>query len=160
MNTRVAQMTDAALMSALLKEVFTETYGSALDELTLQMHLDSDLSEEALRGDMVLARYFVTEHQEQILGVLKLSTNATQKAEIAKLYVAKKARALGLGSSLLRAVLLYAEEQRINCLWLKVWEENLLAIAFYERHGFFKTACTEVYVGARVFNDFVMEKTL
>jgi len=160
MNTRVAQMRDVALVSALLKEVFVETYGAALDTKTLEAHLQTDLSVEALSVDMCSARYFVTEHQEQILGVLKLVTNATQKAEIAKLYVAKKARALGLGSGLLASVLLYAEEQRINCLWLKVWEENVSAIAFYERHGFLKVACTEVHVGAVVFNDFVMEKYL
>jgi ribosomal protein S18 acetylase RimI-like enzyme len=42
----------------------------------------------------------------------------------------------GIGSSLLAAALRQTSRDGFDCLWLKVWDQNPGAIAFYERHGF------------------------
>ena len=43
-----------------------------------------------------------------------------------------------------------------NQIWLGVWEKNLHAISFYEKHGFIVVGSQEFFIGAEVHNDIVM----
>ena len=157
MYPRAAQLQDVPAISSLLREVFTDAYGSALDKNILQTHLAQKFSEAAIQE--TLDNYFLLEDRQVISGVLKITIHAP-KVEIEKLYVRQKYVGNGVGSGLIKAALEHAMANNCQILWLNVWKENKAAILFYEKHGFKKVANTKIYVEDIVFNDFVMEKKL
>ena len=159
MQVRATHLEDASAISRLLEDVFTATYGHALDQPSLEHHLTKHLSSEAIRKDMTAASYFLVEDERKAVGVLKLVAEAA-KAEIAKLYVSKAAAGQGVGSSLIETALAWAKEKGCHTLYLNVWKENAAAIRFYQKHGFEKVGKTNVYVAEVVFDDYVLEKIL
>jgi len=64
--------------------------------------------------------------------------------EIGAMWVDPAARRLGVGSGLIQAAVEWARSLSVSvaCLW--VTEENVEAVAFYERHGFQPTETTDV----------------
>jgi len=159
-HPRKATLHDASAISSVLKDVFKETYASVLTKEVLDKHLSKELSAGAIQKDLILASYFVIEDQQAVQAVLKLLRHNDKQIEIAKLYVSKNARALGLGACLVEQAFVWSSEQGAESVFLKVWEENLKAIGFYERQGFAKQGMTEVWVDTVVFKDFLMEKKL
>lgn len=159
-STRACTAQDSVEVSELLRTVFAETYASELDAVTLQLHVGTHLSASAIERELTTLAYFLAETQTSILGVLKLSKQKNNKAEIGKLYVSSNARGLGVGSSLLAEAVRWASVNRVSVLWLNVWKQNGNAIHFYEQHGFCQVGHTNVFVGDVVFEDFVMEKII
>ncbi len=65
-----------------------------------------------------------------------LARQAADEAEILTVAVARSARGLGLGRSLMDAVLRALHAERTTSLFLEVNETNAVAIALYRRLGF------------------------
>lgn len=63
---------------------------------------------------------------------------------IGAMWVAPAARRLGVGSDLIRAAIEWAHSLGVAVASLWVTEENVEAVAFYERHGFQPTETTDV----------------
>lgn len=160
LGCRQAEETDVFAISELLQVVFAETYGHVLEHVVLEEHLNTYLSEDAIRKDISSSSYYVVEALEGCLGVLKLVLDDRDKAEIAKLYVLGEARAQGVGSQLMDAALKWSKEQNAKTIWLNVWQENKKAIQFYEKHNFKQVGFTDVFVGEVAFKDFVMERVI
>lgn len=160
LRCRQAEEKDAFVISELLRVVFAETYGHVLEDVVLEEHLNTYLSEAAIREDISSSSFFVVEAIEGCLGVLKLVLDDGDKAEIAKLYVLGKVRAQGVGSQLMEAALKWSKEKNAKAIWLNVWQENKNAIQFYEKHNFRQVGFTDVFVGEVVFKDYVMERVM
>jgi len=56
--------------------------------------------------------------------------------ELRSMWVAPHARGRGVGDALIRAVVSWAKEQRVNRVSLAVRSDNARAMALYARHGF------------------------
>ena len=160
LNCRQAEQKDAFSISELLQVVFAETYGHVLEDDVLEAHLNTYLSEVAIKDDIASSSYYVVEGLEGYLGVLKLVFDDEHKAEIAKLYVRGAVRSQGVGSQLMDAALQWSTKNKAKTLWLNVWQENKKAIQFYEKHNFKQVGFTDVFVGEVVFKDYIMERTL
>jgi diamine N-acetyltransferase len=63
------------------------------------------------------------------------SETKTPAAEIARLYTDRNWHGRGLGAALMKACIAVAREARVDVLWLGVWERNLRARTFYQKHG-------------------------
>ncbi len=162
--TRSAELDDANAISKLLRVVFAEAYGHVLDSNVLKEHLETYLSEKAIRSDMTSSSYYLVEDASDVVGVLKLCLDDELKpeirVEIAKLYVLEEVRSQGVGSKLIDAALTWSKEKDASSIWLNVWQENKKAVQFYEKHDFIQVGFSEVYVGEVVFDDYVMERAI
>lgn len=88
------------------------------------------------------------------------AVTARPTVELSKVYVLAESHGTGAGAALMRASLDAARAAGAVTVWLGVNEENVRAIAFYERHGFAKVGDKHFVVGGRVEDDWVMEHPL
>lgn len=155
---RPAQKNDVLKIVAILKEVFTDTYGPALKQAVLESFLTQQFSEEKVAAE--LEHYRLAQFDNKVVGLLKLRSLAQQRLELEKLYISKEARAMGFGKLLIDDAVAGAGQLQAKCLWVKVWQENRGALAFYKARGFSKIGVTEVHVFETVFHDDVLAKVL
>ena len=88
---------------------------------------------------------WVAEHEDQIVGVLKIAVRETRDipilvprryAEISTLAVSRTHRRRGIGTALLSAAEHWALDKHVTQIELHVWEFNEGARAFYEDVGY------------------------
>lgn len=167
MQIRKAMHADLEALSRLCERTFGETYDDlTADEVrsyareffsvpVLQEHLDSNTDQ-----------VFVVE-QDRLLGYTLLCESspplplATEPGiECVRLYLERAAHGRTLGRHLLDTAIRWAGENGYRTLWLKVWDQNTRAIAFYEKNGFTRMGIvpyTEAGMDDRVI---VMERAL
>ncbi|HJP62378.1 MAG TPA: GNAT family N-acetyltransferase [Mucilaginibacter sp.] len=112
------------------------------------------------------AFYFAIIDNEPV-GYIKLNYRDAQAefqdagaVEISRVYVHADHQGKKIGNQLLDFAINKAIDDKLQYIWLGVWEHNLNAQRFYERNGFVKTGSHEFVVGKDVQTDFLMKKIL
>ena len=80
--------------------------------------------------------------------------------ELSKVYVRAGSHGRGVAAPLIAATIEAAAQTGAAGLWLGVNEQNARAVRFYEKSGFRIVGAKTFQLGARVENDFVMERAL
>ena len=82
---------------------------------------------------------------EVVVGYFKLNWGDAQKdihdenaVEIERIYVLKEFQRKRIGQQMLAKTIELAKDKGAEYIWLGVWEKNIKAIRFYEKHGFEK----------------------
>jgi ribosomal protein S18 acetylase RimI-like enzyme len=70
--------------------------------------------------------------------------DAENQVDLLSLWVAPWARGRGVGDALIAAVRRWAEENKSNRVMVRVYEDNVPAIALYARNGFVDTPLVEL----------------
>ena len=163
---RQANKHDAACLAELAGRVFRGTYGANLSLETLTAHLETQLSSAVFEQEILEPQilFWLAEQQGKPFGFIKLKPNlvpdcvgSSAAIELVKLYVDSGHQQSGIGFGLLETAL-KAVAQDFEAVWLLVWEENLAAIAFYQKHGFKVLGRQDVWVGKTIFHDLVMSR--
>jgi len=112
------------------------------------------------------AFYFAVMDGEPV-GYIKLNYRNAQAefrednaAEISRIYVHAHHQGKKIGNRLLDFAINKATDDKLQYIWLGVWEHNLDAQRFYGRNGFVKVGSHEFLVGSDVQTDFLMKRTL
>ena len=108
------------------------------------------------------AFYFVFK-DEILVGYFKLNENSAQtdiKAkeciELERIYVLEEFQGNGIGVQVLRETLKLAAQEQKQFIWLGVWQRNMDAIRFYEKHGFVKFGTHPYFIGKDKQTDWLM----
>lgn len=80
--------------------------------------------------------------------------------ELSKVYVLAGSHGKGVSAPLVAATLDAARATGAAGIWLGVNEQNARAVRFYEKSGFRIVGTKTFQLGARIENDFVMERAL
>jgi ribosomal protein S18 acetylase RimI-like enzyme len=80
--------------------------------------------------------------------------------ELSKIYVLPAVHGGAVAAALMDAAVGYARDQRAECVWLGVNQENQRAQRFYGKHGFTVSGTKSFQLGAGVEHDYVMTRTL
>ena len=106
--------------------------------------------------------YFVF-NNEQLVGYFKLNTADAQtditledSIELERIYVLKEYQGQQIGAKILQEAINLATQQNKKYMWLGVWENNLEAIRFYEKHLFTKFDTHPYYIGKDKQTDWLM----
>lgn len=158
---RPALPADAAALGALGRQTFIDTFvdGFAIpypaDDLAA--FLDASFSAEAIHARLEEpgAAWWVAEHNGELLAFANTGPNTLphpeakpSHAELRRLYVAKAAQGLGLGTRLLKIALDWMEANSDGPLWIGVWSGNLKAQRLYAAYGFARSGEYQYPVGA------------
>ncbi len=94
-------------------------------------------SEEEIERSFRLAnyRFFVAEEDGEVVGYAGI-LRCLNEADLATVAVLERFRQRGIGAALMKAVLDYAAEEDLECLFLEVRESNFPARSLYEKVGF------------------------
>jgi diamine N-acetyltransferase len=169
LTIRPATAADAPQVAALLRYVFTWAYGSVIPVDQLHVFLEEQFTAAQIDGDSQRPGAFIwlAEVAGTLAGVIRLEPNQPhgfadfpQAIELTKCYVLPEYHGTRVATALVHTALRLARETQWPAIWLCVWQENLRAVAFYQKHGFRIVGKLEVWVGTTCFDDYVMLRGL
>lgn len=172
---RRAQPDDAQPLATLTARTFYDTFVGTAEPADITSYLQEACSLEKLQHELAAANnlFFLAfaaadeGGNGEPIGYAKLRKETSEPSvsdrnsiEIERLYADKPAIGHGVGSRLMQTCLDEAIVQNYTTVWLGVWENNLRAIAFYQRWGF-ETVGSHIFtVGADDQTDLIMKKSL
>ena len=168
---RPAVEADAAALARLGRETFVDTFveGFAIPYPAedLKAFLDHSFSPDTIREKLKEpgAAWWVATRGGELLAFANVGPNTLphpdarpSHAELRRLYVAKAAQGLGLGTKLLAVALDWMETHGDGPLWIGVWSGNLKAQKLYAAHGFEKAGEYQYPVGAWRDDEFILRR--
>ena len=168
---RPAVEADAEALGALGRQTFIDTFVDGFsipypaDDLAA--FLDASFSAEAIRTKLKEpgAAWWVAERDGELLAFANTGPNTLPHpearpghAELRRLYVAKAAQGLGLGTKLLVLALEWMEAHSDGPLWIGVWSGNVKAQKLYAAYGFEKVGEYQYPVGAWLDDEFILRR--
>src|SRR5690606_23901276 len=127
------------------RQTFYETFSAGNTEENMTKYLNESFSIDKLTTELndKNAEFYFATHNDNVIGYLKLNFGQSQTEiqddkglEIERNYVLKEFHGKKVGQLLFEKALKIAEEQKVDYVWLGVWEKNLRAINFYKKNGF------------------------
>ena len=89
------------------------------------------------------SEFYFAKHKNEIIGYLKLNLKTAQtelqdpsSLEIERIYVVENFIGKQVGQLLMKTAIESALNKNLKYIWLGVWEHNLRAIQFYQKHNF------------------------
>ena len=168
---RPAVEADAAALGALGRQTFIDTFvdgfGVPYPAEDLKVFLDASFSADAIRATLREpgAAWWVAERDGELLAFANTGPNTLphpdakpSHAELRRLYVAKSAQGLGLGTRLLAIALDWMEANSDGPLWIGVWSGNVKAQKLYAAWGFEKAGEYQYPVGAWLDDEFILRR--
>lgn len=168
---RPAVEADAAALGVLGRQTFIDTFvdGFAVpypaDDLAT--FLDASFSPEAIRAKLQEpgAAWWVAERDGELLAFANTGPNTlphpdarASHTELRRLYVAKAAQGLGLGTRLLTVALQWMEANTDGPVWIGVWSGNRKAQKFYAAYGFSKVGDYQYPIGRWLDDEFILRR--
>lgn len=166
---RKANIEDATQLSLLSIQTFTESFAEYNTPENLELFLAATYNIPTLRNEIEdpQVSFFLAYVHDDLHGYAKIiepledsTIAAASEIELARIYILKASKQIGIGSALLQRVIAFAKEKNYTAIWLGVWEYNPSAIAFYKKWGFEKYGEHIFMLGTDQQNDWLMRKML
>lgn len=162
-ETRRAQVTDAAVVALLGRLTFRETFGHLFKshDGDLAAYLDRTFAAAKIASSIKKPenRFWLTSLNGLPVGYAKQkcpSPNALiddpAPAQLQKIYVLAEFVGHRIGSALMAEVMSAAAKAGIKLMWLTVLDTNARAIRFYEHSGWTDAGSMEFNIGAQCFS--------
>lgn len=146
-NIRLCSQTETDLITLqqISRETFRETFADSNTPENMTRYLTENLSLGNLRTELLNedSSFYFLEHDTNVIGYLKINIGSAQtenkyerSLEIEQIYILSSYQGKGTGKLLLDHALEIARNMKVSIVWLGVWEHNLRAISFYQKHGF------------------------
>lgn len=166
---RYATPTDAAMLANLTANTFWDAYerDSNLERKYIRDYMSTAFSIEQITLELAEEKtiYLVAESNSEEIGYSKLLSGSSRpeisgnrNIEISRIYLIKEFWGKNFGAPLLNRCVDEARIKEFDIIWLSVWEHNLRAIRFYEKHGFSKVGKHMFDLASSPQTDFVMER--
>ena len=162
---RNGESEDASRLSGLAAKLFFQTYTGDMPSMDLESCIAQDFGHDQQLAELEDTNIttLLAEHDGELVGYaqvrrkpIPVEINSSVVVELWRIYLDESVHGFGIGRLLLSKVSKAASAMSSNQIWLGVWEKNLYAISFYEKHGFKVVGSQEFFIGAEVHNDIVM----
>lgn len=166
---RDAREADAADLSEIGRETFSETFGHLYSASDLRDYLDENFAIDRMREETrdpeidiricLSGRGMVAFCK---IGPMKLpvDTGSEPVLELHRIYVFKSRQGVGVGRILLTWAIDRARQRRAKALYLGVWEGNDRARAVYASRGFEAVGAYKFRVGQTLDDEVIMRLAL
>ena len=160
---------DLADLLAIGIETFTDTFAAHNTPEDLKAYLDKAYDPEKLKEELSTedSTFYLLYCEDEPAGYLKINVDAAlneamgaDSLEVERIYIRAGFKRRGLGRFLIDKATEIASVQGKDLIWLGVWENNVNAIAFYEKMGFVHTGSHSFFMGDDEQTDFIMSKVL
>lgn len=147
-------------------QTFLESFSSKNKASDMAFYLKDKFSIEQLSTELKnpKSQFFFLKDGTRIIGYLKVNTGEAQTEkslnnalEIERIYLQSNYQRKGLGKRLFEKAIDIAKQEKIETVWLGVWEENLKAIKFYKKNGFIEFDRHTFLLGEDVQLDIMMK---
>ena len=153
MIIRRGTVADGAVLAALARDTFFETFAATNDATDMALHLDraygvrqqkAELTDPEVITLLADEGGLVVAYAQLRRGPAPDCVQGSEPIELWRFYVSRKWHGRGMAQALMARVTAEAGDTGAQTLWLGVWERNPRALAFYGKCGF-------VDVGEHVF---------
>ena len=173
---RPARLEDAAALGALGRQTFIDTFvtgfGIPYPEADLEAFLNASFALAPMQKKLAEpgCAWWVAERphldrKAELLAFANTGPNALpppearpSHMELRRLYVARTAQGLGLGTKLLALSMEWMQAHTDGPLWIGVWSGNLKAQKLYGAYGFEKAGEYDYAVGAWLDHEFILRR--
>ena len=155
-HVRRGEPADAAVLAAFATRTFVDTYGEYNHPDNLHLHLTQSYGVKQQHDELADARVAtLLAYREDRLaafaqvrcGETPACVAGTAPVELHRFYVDRPWHGRGVSQRLLAEARRAARDFDAATLWLKVWERNPRAIAFYAKSGFVDVGTADFFVG-------------
>jgi ribosomal protein S18 acetylase RimI-like enzyme len=166
---RTATADDAGALAAFGERLFRETFGPHHCAADMDAYCHVAFAVERVWRELGEheRRTIVALHHGDIIGYVQLHDGATPACvsgpgalEVLRFYVDRGWHGRGIAQALMARIVTMAEERDAQTLFLKVWEHNARAIAFYEKLGFRRVGSAPFPLGGDRPIDYIMMREL
>ena len=143
---------DIAILSAMAKQTFYDTFTGTCTEADMQDFLEEYFNEPRLKKEISNDDnfYFFAEAGGVPVGYLQFMEDYNglplmqqwKALELKRIYVLTPFHGKGIAQQLMEFILNWARQQQYEVIWLGVWEHKLRAQKFYEKYGFVNSGHT------------------
>lgn len=147
------------------KKTFVDAFEKENDPDDFQSYLGHAFDREKILSELVdtNSAFYFAYRGGDLAGYFKLNIDDSQtdlklkeSIELERIYVLEPFQGMKLGQWMLEQAISLATKQQKQFIWLGVWEHNLKAINFYQRHGFVKFGQHPYYIGSDEQIDWLM----
>jgi len=148
---------------------FTDTYAQFNTKDDMRNYIDTEFSVEKLAADVKVGDsvFYLALDGAKPIGYIKVNYAPTQtdlhdpkSLELERIYVLKEYHGKKAGQFLLDAALDIALKNKLDYLWLGVWDKNLNAQKFYAKNGFTAFGTHTFLLGQDEQLDILLKKEL
>lgn len=138
---------DIEKIKGIGEKTFYETFSNENTEEDMLNYLKENFSYKQIESEVNnnSSRFYIVENNEEVAAYMKVNFDKAQTEtghdntlEVQRIYVLQKYKGKCIGKSLIQKAIETGRENKLNYIWLGVWEHNLDAIRFYEKQGFKK----------------------
>jgi ribosomal protein S18 acetylase RimI-like enzyme len=160
---------DLSQLTLLARKTFIDAFEAHNNPNDFSTYVNSVLTEENLEKELLHpdSSFYFVKMEAAIVGYFKINENLAQtelhgskSLELERIYVSEEFQGMKIGQWMLERVINLAKNKDKVCVWLGVWEHNIAAIKFYQRHGFVKFGEHPYFVGNDKQMDWLMRLNL
>lgn len=164
----VATHSDAVDIAAISRETFFDTFAAQNTPEDMDIFLKEQFTTSQLVAEVGKPgnTFLLVKNEKQIAGYAFLkefsqpASGPGSSLEISRIYVRKPFIGKGAGKLLMESALQQAKQLAKSYVWLAVWENNPVAIAFYKRFGFVQFGTQDFLLGKDCQHDWLMKKMI
>lgn len=169
MTIRELTRDDIPQLRELAIRIYRETFSGQNSPANMEAFLQSDYSIESFNKEFDCdgSHYFFACDGQAPVGYIRLRENAEVESllgkstiELHRLYVDVDFQGRGVGRLLMEFAIDYARKQRVEWIWLGVWEHNPRAQSFYKQWGFEKFSEHIFTMGDEAQTDWLLKKRI
>jgi diamine N-acetyltransferase len=166
---RPCLLTELDQLQKIGHETIVETYGSDIDQKTMDKYLQESFNKEKLSAELnnECCRFYFLYANTNLAGYLKVNDapgqsdiNDPESIELERVYIRKAYKKKGIGKKAINFALQLAIDMKKKYAWLGVWERNVDAISFYIKMGFYKSGQHSFEMGNELHKDLIMKKSI
>ncbi len=169
LNYKKCDLSNLELLTYISRQTFVDAFEKDNNSDDFMIYIDSAFSKNQIESELLNPNtefYFVYD-AEILVGYFKINENEAQAEpygkdalELSRIYVWKQFQGQHLGKRILKKIIDIAITKQKSYMWLGVWQLNMNAVRFYERHGFTKFDSHSFYIGNDRQTDWLMRLDL
>lgn len=163
LNIREANFNDIHIIQDIVMKVWPQTYASVISAEQIDYMIQMMYSDLSLQKQMKDGHHFLIAELEGIpvgFGSFSRTENWTTY-KLYKLYINTEIQRQGIGTALLNKVIQVIKSDHGKFLQLQVNRNNLQALDFYKKNGFFIIKAIDLDIGQGYFmKDYILQKRL
>jgi len=160
---------DTDILLQFSRDVFFTAFAHLNHPEDMELYAAKAFAPEQLKEELANpdSTFYFAYLQDAIAGYIKLNYRSAQTEfqdldalEIERIYVADAFQNKQIGRQMLDLAINAAIADNLKYIWLGVWEHNIKAIRFYERHGFEAFGSHEFMLGNDPQTDLLLKRIL
>ncbi len=169
MTFRKCDLTHLNELTAISHDTFVAAFGKDNKPDDFKTYIDAAFNEKQIRSELMdpKSEFYFVKVNGVMAGYFKLNEHEAQaepfgkdSLELSRIYILNDFKGQGLGTECLNKIISIGRKKKKFWLWLGVWQLNVQAVRFYERHGFVKFDTHAFYIGKDRQTDWLMRLDL